>query len=141
MSLRNAIPRESNAQIVVVNESKFMTAFEKIKADLLDEYHPIESQMIVSLEKLQKVPETIISFECQHTFLKAVAGAHNGVFRMSPAINDLVETSNNVAKIILDKGLIKIDCLTRSSVESSKENMVSSLRSVFELAGFAVNLS
>ena len=35
-SLRNAIPRESNAQIVVVNESKFMTAFEKIKADLLD---------------------------------------------------------------------------------------------------------
>ena len=97
--------------------------------------------MIVSIEKLQKVPETIIGFECQHTFLKAVAGAHNGVFRMSPAINDLVETSNNVAKIILDKGLIKIDCLTRSSVESSKENMVSSLRSVFELAGFEVNLS
>ena len=140
-SLRNAIPRESNAQIVVVNESKFMTAFEKIKTDLLDEYRPIESEMIVSIEKLQKVPETIISFECQHTFLKAVAGAHNGVFRMSPAINDLVETSNNVAKIILDKGLIKIDCLTRSSVESSKENMVSSLRSVFELAGFEVNLS
>ncbi|RZP18378.1 MAG: aminoacyl-histidine dipeptidase [Flavobacteriales bacterium] len=140
-SLRNAIPRESNAQIVVVNESKFMTAFEKIKTDLLDEYHPIESQMIVSIEKLQKVPETIISFECQHSFLKAVAGAHNGVFRMSPAINNLVETSNNVAKIILDKGLIKIDCLTRSSVESSKENMVSSLRSVFELAGFEVNLS
>jgi dipeptidase D len=140
-SLRNAIPRESNAQVVIVNETNFITAFEKIKADLLDEYQPIESEMIISMEKLHELPKTIISNESQQLFLKAVAGAHNGVFRMSPAIADLVETSNNIAKIILEEGQIKIDCLTRSSVESSKENMVSSLRSVFELAGFEVNLS
>ena len=140
-SLRNAIPRESNAQVVIVNETNFITAFEKIKADLLDEYQPIESEMIISIEKLHELPKTIISNECQQLFLKAVSGAHNGVFRMSPAIADLVETSNNIAKIILEKGQIKIECLTRSSVESSKENMVSSLRSVFELAGFEVNLS
>ena len=140
-SLRNAIPRESNAQVVIVNETNFITAFEKIKADLLDEYQPIESEMIISMEKLHELPKTIISNECQQLFLKAVSGAHNGVFRMSPAIADLVETSNNIAKIILEKGQIKIECLTRSSVESSKENMVSSLRSVFELAGFEVNLS
>jgi dipeptidase D len=140
-SLRNAIPRESNAQVVIVNETNFITAFEKIKADLLDEYQPIESEMIISIEKLHELPKTIISNECQQLFLKAVSGVHNGVFRMSPAIADLVETSNNIAKIILEKGQIKIECLTRSSVESSKENMVSSLRSVFELAGFEVNLS
>ena len=140
-SLRNAIPRESNAQVVIVNETNFITAFEKIKADLLDEYQPIESEMIISMEKLHELPKTIISNECQQLFLKAVSGVHNGVFRMSPAIADLVETSNNIAKIILEKGQIKIECLTRSSVESSKENMVSSLRSVFELAGFEVNLS
>jgi dipeptidase D len=140
-SLRNAIPRESNAQVVIVNETNFITAFEKIKADLLDEYQPIESEMTISMEKLHELPKTIISNECQQLFLKAVSGVHNGVFRMSPAIADLVETSNNIAKIILEKGQIKIECLTRSSVESSKENMVSSLRSVFELAGFEVNLS
>lgn len=140
-SLRNAIPRESNAQVVIVNETNFITAFEKIKADLLDEYQPIESEMTISMEKLHELPKTIISNECQQLFLKAVSGAHNGVFRMSPAIADLVETSNNIAKIILEKGQIKIECLTRSSVESSKENMISSLRSVFELAGFEVNLS
>ena len=140
-SLRNAIPRESNAQVVIVNETNFITAFEKIKADLLDEYQPIESEMTISIKKLHELPKTIISNECQQLFLKAVSGAHNGVFRMSPAIADLVETSNNIAKIILEKGQIKIECLTRSSVESSKENMVSSLRSVFELAGFEVNLS
>ena len=140
-SLRNAIPRESNAQVVIVNETNFITAFEKIKADLLDEYQPIESEMIISIEKLHEVPKTIISNECQQLFLKAVSGAHNGVFRMSPAIADLVETSNNIAKIILEKGQIKIECLTRSSVESSKEHMVNSLKSVFELADFSVVLS
>jgi dipeptidase D len=140
-SLRNAIPRESNAQVVIVNETNFITAFEKIKADLLDEYQPIESEMIISIEKLHELPKTIISNECQQLFLKAVSGAHNGVFRMSPAIADLVETSNNIAKIILEKGQIKIECLTRSSVESSKEHMVNSLKSVFELAGFSVVLS
>ena len=140
-SLRNAIPRESNAQVVIVNETNFITAFEKIKADLLDEYQPIESEMIISMEKLHELPKTIISNECQQLFLKAVSGAHNGVFRMSPAIADLVETSNNIAKIILEKGQIKIECLTRSSVESSKEHMVNSLKSVFELAGFSVVLS
>lgn len=140
-SLRNAIPRESNAQVVIVNETNFINAFEKIKADLLDEYQPIESEMIISIEKLHELPKTIISNECQQLFLKAVSGAHNGVFRMSPAIADLVETSNNIAKIILEKGQIKIECLTRSSVESSKEHMVNSLKSVFELAGFSVVLS
>ena len=140
-SLRNAIPRESNAQVVIVNETNFITAFEKIKADLIDEYQPIESEMIISIEKLYELPKKIISKECQQLFLKAVAGAHNGVFRMSPAIANLVETSNNIAKIILEEGQIKIECLTRSSVESSKEHMVNSLKSVSELAGFNVILS
>lgn len=140
-SLRNAIPRESNAQVVIVNETNFITAFEKIKADLIDEYQPIESEMIISIEKLYELPKKIISKECQQLFLKAVAGAHNGVFRMSPAIANLVETSNNIAKIILEEGQIKIECLTRSSVESSKEHMVNSLKSVFELASFNVILS
>ena len=118
-SLRNAIPRESNAQVVIVNETNFITAFEKIKADLLDEYQPIESEMTISIEKLHELPKTIISNECQQLFLKAVSGAHNGVFRMSPAIADLVETSNNIAKIILEKGQIIIECLTLFAVECS----------------------
>jgi dipeptidase D len=60
---------------------------------------------------------------------------------MSPDIDGLVETSNNIAKVLVENGTIKIECLTRSSVESSKTEMANSLTSVFGLAGYTTNLS
>ncbi|MFT4698782.1 MAG: dipeptidase D [Flavobacteriaceae bacterium] len=142
-SLRNAIPRESNCVVVVEskNDSDFLSSFNKIKNEINNEFHLLESDITVVAEKLDTLPEHVMNSLDQELFIKAVHGAHNGVFRMSPAISDLVETSNNIAKIAVNNDVITIECLTRSSVESSKDNMVNSLRSVFELAGFSINLS
>jgi dipeptidase D len=74
----------------------------------------------------------------QKAFISAVYAAHNGVFRMSPDIKDLVETSNNVARVEAKEGKIEVLCLTRSSVESGKWNMANNLSSTFELAGFSI---
>ena len=60
---------------------------------------------------------------------------------MSSAIPDLVETSNNIARVAVQNGDIKIGCLTRSSVNSAKTDLAHSLRSAFELAGFEVKFS
>ena len=60
---------------------------------------------------------------------------------MSPDIEGLVETSNNIARVIVKDGSIKIGCLTRSSSESNKWDLANSLKSAFELAGFDVDLS
>ena len=141
-SLRNAIPRESNAVVVVdtTNETDFFAGFEKMKNEIKKEFHHIESDITITAEKV-RVPETVLSAEDQDLFFKAVYAAHNGVFRMSPDIEDLVETSNNIAKINVNDGTITIECLTRSSVDSSKDNMVNTLTAVFELAGFTVSLS
>ncbi len=140
-SLRNAIPRESNAMVVVPNENEFLSGFEKIKSEITTEYIHLEKDITITAIKQDSLPETMMNSEAQDLFLKAVHGTHNGVFRMSPAIEDLVETSNNVAKISVAEGNITIECLTRSSVDSSKDNMVNTLKSVFELAGFSVNLA
>ena len=141
-SLRNAIPRESNAIVVVAinNEIDFLAGFEKMKNEIKNEFHHLESAINISVKKVA-VPETVMSIEDQNQFFKAVYATHNGVFRMSPSIENLVETSNNIAKIAVNNGIIKIECLTRSSVDSSKENMVNTLSSVFELAGFTVSFS
>ena len=141
-SLRNAIPRESNALVVVAinNEVDFLAGFEKIKNQIKNEFHHLESDITISAKKVA-VPETVLSVEDQDQFFKAVYATHNGVFRMSPAIEGLVETSNNIAKIKVYDGAITIECLTRSSVESSKDNMVNTLTAAFELAGFTVSLS
>ena len=59
---------------------------------------------------------------------------------MSADMEDLVETSNNVARVIIKEGEISIGCLTRSSVETSKFDLANALRSAFGLCGCEVNL-
>ncbi|MBT0608222.1 aminoacyl-histidine dipeptidase [Aequorivita echinoideorum] len=137
-SLRNAIPRESVAEVAVTSEKEFISEFEKVKSQIISEYKSLEPQLSISAEKSNSEIQKVISESDQNKFLNAIYAAHNGVYRMSPDISDLVETSNNIAKITLKDGNLKIECLTRSSVESSKEDLANSLTSVFELAGYKV---
>src|SRR5690606_7389090 len=69
---------------------------------------------------------------------KAIYTAQNGVYAMTAAIPGLVETSNNIARVIVKEGQIKIGCLTRSSVDSAKMDLALSLVAAFELAGCEV---
>ncbi len=142
-SLRNAIPRESRVTLVVEKEniSNFLSGIDNIKEELIDEYKLLDPDLSISAEKIDNLPVSVIDKNEQSAFIKAVYAAHNGVYRMSPAISDLVETSNNIAKVTLENGTIKIECLTRSSVESSKMDLAYTLQSVFELADFNVDFS
>jgi len=141
-SLRNAIPRESVATVVVTTEniSAFVSKMEATQFDIIEEFKLLEPDLSISTEKTE-LPNKVMRAKDQSIFVNAIYGAHNGVFRMSPAVEDLVETSNNIARITVKDGSIKIECLTRSSVESSKNDMVNSLKAVFELAGYQVTLS
>ncbi|WP_373059097.1 aminoacyl-histidine dipeptidase [Zunongwangia sp. H14] len=140
--LRNAIPREAEALVVVdkadmepfLNEN--MIHIDEIKA----EYKNLEPNLDISISEAD-VPENVMKVEDQQDFLKAVSAAHNGVYRMSPEIEGLVEASNNIAKIVAEEGRVEINCLTRSSVESSREDLANSLEAAFELAGFKVKFS
>jgi dipeptidase D len=60
---------------------------------------------------------------------------------MSPDFDDLVEASNNIAKVEVGGGQLVVKCLTRSSVESSKLDVANGLRSAFELMGCEVEFS
>ena len=139
-SLRNAIPRESNAVVVTENSKKFEDDFYVITKQIIDEYDSIEDGIEILLEECL-IPETVVSKNDAETLIKAIYSTHNGVYRMSPDIPDLVETSNNVARVIVQDGNIKILCLTRSSVESGKMDLAYGIKSGFELAGFKVELS
>ncbi len=141
-SLRNAIPRESIAIIAVDENQKaaFESDFTDVAKAIHGEYSSIERDLELSIKEVD-LDQAVMQVETQSQFLKAMYAAHNGVYRMSPTIKDLVETSNNIARVIVKDGSIKIGCLTRSSVDSSKDDLVNALTSCFELAGFDVNLS
>lgn len=141
-SLRNAIPRESVAVLVVPKSkaAKFEKGILELGAIIKKELSVMEPNLEVTMTKSSK-PKKVMSKEVQTKLLKAIYAAHNGVYTMSAAIPDLVETSNNVAKVEVANGKIKISCLTRSSVDSGKTDLATALKSVFELAGCKVSFS
>ncbi|MCB0758286.1 MAG: M20/M25/M40 family metallo-hydrolase, partial [Flavobacteriales bacterium] len=64
-----------------------------------------------------------------------------GIYRMSPDVEGLVQTSNNVARIQLKEGTYTVMCLTRGSVDSEKMDEANSIRAVFELIDAKVEFS
>jgi len=141
-SLRNAIPRESSAIITVPNEHKdfFFTKINKTISEIKTELKTTEPKLEIAITECS-LPENVMELGVQQEFLRAIYTAHNGVYRMSADFDDLVETSNNVAKVVVKNGQISIQCLTRSSVESSKFDLANSLRSAFELFGANVTFT
>lgn len=140
--LRNAIPRESVAKIAVpeTEEESFKKEFDKRAEAIKAEYVSLEPNISLSLDRIATEGK-VMNLNIQEKIIKALAAAHNGVYRMSPDIEDLVEASNNIANVTIKNGKAKIKCLTRSSVDSTKDDLASSLKSAFELAGFEVSLS
>lgn len=140
--LRNAIPRESEAVVVVKNEDldDFKATLEKEAQAIKNEYAVLEDKLEIIIEETG-LSDQVISTEESRGLLKTIYAAHNGVYRRSPEVKDLVETSNNIARVEAKEGEIEIHCLTRSSVDSSKEDLKNALTSAFELGGFSVEAS
>ena len=141
-SLRNAIPRESVAKIIVAQmyDEAFVFDMQEIINDNKTEYKTTEPNLVIEITK-SELPNSVMDLGVQEGIIRSIYAAHNGVYRMSADMEDLVETSNNVARVIIKDGEITIGCLTRSSVETSKFDLANSLRSVFELCGCVVTLT
>ncbi|WP_047546590.1 aminoacyl-histidine dipeptidase [Psychroserpens sp. Hel_I_66] len=141
-SLRNAIPRESNAIVAIdaIHEEAFIAETKTLSEDIKKELKTMEPDLVIEVSKID-TPEKIMDLGVQEGLTRAIYAALNGVYRMSADIKDLVETSNNIARIIVKDGSVKIGCLTRSSVESSKWDLANTLRATFELTGCEVDFS
>jgi dipeptidase D len=141
-SLRNAIPRESNAIIAIdaIHEDAFESETKELADTIKSEFKTMEPDLEIIVSKTQ-TPEKIMDLGVQEGITRALYAACNGVYRMSADIPGLVETSNNIARVIIKDGAIKIGCLTRSSVESSKLDLANTLRATFELTGCEVEFS
>ncbi|MDD2821598.1 MAG: aminoacyl-histidine dipeptidase [Flavobacterium sp.] len=142
-SLRNAIPRESVAKVIIaeVYDEAFVFDMQQIVNEIKTEFKTTEPNLEVVFEKLKTVPAKVMPSIAQFYFVRAMYTAHNGVYRMSADFDNLVETSNNIAKVVVGEGQLSVQCLTRSSVETSKFDLANALRSAFELMGCEVEFS
>lgn len=135
-SLRNAIPREAFAVVTLpaANADELIEALEEFEDIYKAEYNGVEPSISFTAEKTD-MPASLINEVVQDDLINAIQACPNGVIRMSNDMEGLVETSSNLAIVKSDNGVIEAKCLIRSSVDTAKEDVESSIESTFRLAG------
>lgn len=140
--LRNAIPREAKAVVLVpaVHAVEFETAIKECEAIYKSEIEAVDPGLTLTATGLNNIPSQAMDANSQRRLINMVYGCPNGVVRMSDSMKGLVETSSNLARVLTENGKITITCLMRSSVDSAKEYLADAMSSVFELAGADIKL-
>ena len=138
-SLRNAIPREAEAIIALPAEEgkKFAERVKEMIANLKNELQGVDDGINIKFSSNDQVSK-VIDEKTTNNLIKAVYGCPNGVIRMVPGMESVVETSTNLAILKSEKGKIEVATLQRSSVDSAKEDLCNMVRAVFELANAKV---
>ncbi|NTW54065.1 MAG: aminoacyl-histidine dipeptidase [Chlorobaculum sp.] len=135
-SLRNAIPRESTALIAIpsANKAAFLDEFQALVATIADELAGADPGLRVETVAAA-LPESVIDDAMAQRLFDAVAACPNGVHRMSVAMEGLVETSNNLARVHSDGRAVSVECLLRSASEEGMRELAGIIGHVAEQAG------
>ncbi|MBR6269630.1 MAG: aminoacyl-histidine dipeptidase [Bacteroidales bacterium] len=138
-NMRNAIPREACAVIAVPKDAveDVQKVVEETAATVLKEYKNIDPGVTVTIEpaKAKKVMAGRVGLK----LVKALLACPNGVDRMSLEMDNLVESSNNLAIVKSEKGKIYVHALMRAATDSIKYAQSEGFRAAFELAGAKVS--
>ena len=141
-NMRNAIPREAHA-VLLFNPADIEDLPNYIKeyeAQLNAEYAPIESDILLLLDEVEN-PATVLPEEIQDNMIDMLLACQNGVMRMIPTVPDTVETSSNLAIVLLGDGKAEVRILAHSSCDTMKDFLADSLTACFNMAGMKVTLS
>lgn len=134
--LRNAIPREAFATVVVdiQQTGKFEEHLMHLSESIKNELRATEPTLEVNWENTAN-PVEVINISAQVKITRAIYSIVNGVYRMSDEIPGLVETSSNLARVQVKDGKFTSQSLQRSSVESGKTDIANAIRACFEQIG------
>ena len=151
-TLRNAIPREAFATLYVPEDkaAEAKAIVDKVAAELKNEYAQTDPGLTVIFKPYECKDGECCDHgdDCKYVpdeaalrFVRAILACPNGVDRMSAAMPGLVETSNNMAMVKVEKGEFFVKSLLRSSVDSGKDYLATKLAAAFELAGAKVEFA
>ena len=140
--LRNAIPREAKAVVMVRAEEfdGFLSEVAEFEKLITAEFAGIEDGIVIAASETV-CPAEMIAANVAKKLVKAVVACPDGMQKMSRSMEGLVQTSTNLARVVSDGKSVKLHCLLRSSVNSEKADLGEAISAVFELAGAEVVLS
>ena len=133
--LRNAIPREAKATLASsCTAREWADTLSDLTNAICAEYRTTDPDLSIQFHEVG-APAEVVSADQAGSLLAALDACPNGIDRMSPDIEGLVQTSNNLARVLLDEGQIEAHCLTRSSVDSEKLDLARRIEAPFLMAG------
>ena len=133
-SLRNALPRESFATVLVPEKeaSAFEADVKQFHEMFKAEFARTEPTLLMEALKTE-VPAKIMDDKTKVKVVKATFACPHGVERMSDSMPGLVETSNNLGIVKIKDGVYEANCLVRSSVDSVKNGTMYKIGTIFDL--------
>lgn len=135
-TLRNAIPREADAVLLVQSAQAdvIKSLIDQRSAILKDELKEVDRNLQVVFTPTT-LPTHCFTAEEQTRLLQWLVACPNGVIRMSHAIEGVVETSTNLGVITTSDQGVAIQCLIRSLNDEGRHHVQQMTASLSALAG------
>ena len=138
----NAIAKLSEAAIVVLPDSvdKAKKIIEDTFAEIKEEYRVTDPDANLTLNV--RKPDMVDAFTDAATLATIIAMVNmpNGVQRMNPEIDGLVQTSLNMGILRTEMLEVKMKFAVRSSSETEKQYLIEKLKSLTEIFGGSVEI-
>lgn len=137
----NAIPREAIAVIAVTpgDTEKIKARFNSLLKDIIAEFKPVEKNIKLDIEKSSESATRVLDAASQLNLLSLLFALPHGPLAMSRTIENLVETSNNLASIKCKHGHATIVCSSRSSNDAVLNATRDNLAAIAGLAGAKID--
>ncbi|MFO7677799.1 MAG: aminoacyl-histidine dipeptidase [Thermoplasmatota archaeon] len=136
----NAIPREAYATVLINKKqvSDFTSHIKTQGKDILDEIKPIDPNLSVEIKQGEAI-SSVFDKKSQNTVLNLLHALPHGVDKMSYDIKGLVETSTNLATVVVKDDVVHIGLSSRSSIMSALQDFRDRIKAAATLAGAEVS--
>jgi dipeptidase D len=137
--MRNAIPREAEALIIVPSEKVhlFESFFQVFAGIIRKEIESTEPNYRFDLIEADAA-ESRLSGKLQNRLISALYSCPHGPVEWSSEFDGIVETSTNLASVKFNNNEIIITTSQRSFLDSAKKDLSDRVASLFRLAGASI---
>jgi len=136
-NLRNAIPREAWALVHIPSNEKqsFIDFMKGAFASIKNEYKVVDPEASLELDAFDDPVDEPLTFDSHRSLINFLFTCPHGVIAMHPEMEELVETSTNLAVVHTHTDKAEIICSTRSSTASALEATRHSISALSQLIG------
>ena len=135
--MHNAIPRDGKIIFAVPADQKAEVeqVWKKLIAGVEEEFHVTDPVMHWNLTETEA--QTVLPATVSQNLIRSLQALDNGplTFCQDKALENMVETSSNVASVQSEENKVVIVASQRSNVMSNLKNMANTVKAAFELGG------